>query len=80
MSRTERSPTVSAARERCATGALELDIAPTPVATDHFAEQNGPPVPQLVHEATKLVTGIREGDRFCAIGHDVAGQNLGARR
>ena len=50
----------------------------TPFGVDHLAEQDGAAVAELRHEMAELVAGIGHGDRIGAIGHSLAGEDLGA--
>ena len=75
--RAERRPPVRVARERRRPGALQLDVA-APLAADHLAEQDRPPVPELGHEIAELVPGIGRGERLGALGHAVAGERRDA--
>ena len=76
--RTERGAAVAAARERRRARALELDVAADAVGVDHLAEQDGAAVAELRHEMAELVAGIGHRDRLGAVGHPVAGEDLGA--
>ena len=64
--RAERGASVAAARERRASGALELDVASPPVVADDLAEQDRAPVAELRDEPAELMPGVRERDRLRA--------------
>ena len=60
--RAERGASVAAARERRASRALELDVAPPPVVADDLAEQDRATVAELGDEPAELMAGVRERD------------------
>ncbi len=45
------------------------------VARYQLAEEVGAPVAELGHKAPKLMPGIGQRDRLCAVGHPVPGEN-----
>ena len=69
---TEGGPAISAAGERSAAGAFELDVVAHPVAADHFAQQVGAAIAELGYEVSELVAGVGECERFGAVGYAVA--------
>ena len=77
--RAERGASVAAARERRASGALELDVASPPVGADDLAEQDRPPVAELRDEPAELMAGVRERERLRACRDLVADENGCAR-
>jgi hypothetical protein len=77
--RTEGGASVAAARERRASGTLELDVASSPVRADDLAEKDRPPVAELRDEPAELMAGIRERERLRACRNIVADENRCAR-
>ncbi len=73
--RPQRRAPVAAPRKRRGARALQLDVAPLPVAPDHLAQQDGAPVAQARREMAELVAGIGQGDRLGTLGHRIAGQH-----
>src|SRR5438128_9228867 len=59
----ECRPAVAGARKRSGTRAFELNVATTSVAVDHLAEEQGPGVAKLGHEAAELMAGVRLSQR-----------------
>ncbi len=76
----ERGFTITAAGERGAAGAFELDVAALANGIDHFAEQDGAAVAELRDEVAELVAGVGLGQGLGAGGSVVSGEDLGADR
>jgi hypothetical protein len=66
------------AGERGAARTLELDIVAHTIPPQDLAQQVGAPVAELRDEMPELVSGIGDGQRLGAHGHQVPGQNRNA--
>src|SRR4029078_13573588 len=62
----ESGAPVALARERRATGALELNVASRSSCTDDLAQKNCATVSELGHELPELVTCVGSRNRVCA--------------
>ena len=78
--RADRGQTVTAAGERGAPGALEVQVARLTVGVDEFAEQQRPPVAETRGIGAELMPGVGLGDRGGAAGNEVADQQIAGRR
>ena len=72
--RTDRGQAVTAARERRAPGALQVEVTKVPVGVDDLTEQEGAPVAQTRGEAAELVPGVGLRHRSGTAGDEIADQ------
>ena len=73
---TQGRTTITAARIRCATGALQLQVEALTARAQDLPEQHCAPVPELRVERPELMPGVRGGDGRRPLGHQVSGDDL----